>query len=116
MRAWLAAVAATAALAGCASPPVFEGGHAWNEGWREGKIEKVGAASELGYRHSYDCRYRDGGLGRDAPGRFAVVGLQSMGRHRHHVVPVAPINEPQVGAEVLTNWRGCEPPIARSGK
>jgi hypothetical protein len=110
------ALAAVAALAGCASTPVFEGGRAWNEGWREGKVEKVGNALELGYRHTYDCRYRNDGAGRDAQGRFAVVAVQNMGRHRHVVVPVESGKEPAVGSEVLVNWRGCESPIARSGK
>jgi hypothetical protein len=110
------ALAAVAALAGCASTPVFEGGRAWNEGWREGKVEKVGNAPELGYRHTYDCRYRNDGAGRDAQGRFAVVAVQNMGRHRHVVAPVESGKEPAVGSEVLVNWRGCESPIARSGK
>ncbi|TWO72989.1 hypothetical protein FN976_01760 [Caenimonas sedimenti] len=109
----VAALAALAALVGCASTPVFEGGRAWSEGWREGKVEKA-SAGELGYRQSYDCRYREGGAGRDASGRFAVVGVQHMGRHRHHVAPVEAGKEPTVGASVLTNWRGCEPPIARA--
>lgn len=109
-------LAAVTVLTGCASRPVFEGGRAWNDGWREGEVEKVGAASELGYQQSYDCRYRDGGRGRDAPGRFAVVQMRNMGQHRHHVVPVEPGREPQVGARVLTNWRGCDPPLARSSE
>ena len=108
----LAAIATAAALAGCASNPVFEGGRAWNEGWREGEVEKIGSARELGYEHSYDCRYRAGGAGRDASGRFAVVGVQNMGRHRHHVVPVEPDREPQVGAAVLIHARSCEAPVA----
>jgi len=110
------ALAAAVALSGCASTPVFEGGRAWSQGWREGKVEKVATASELGYRQSYDCRYREGGAGREAPGLFAVVGVQNMGRHRHHVAPVEAGKEPVAGAPVLTNWRGCEPPVARSGK
>jgi hypothetical protein len=115
MRAATLAIFAGAALAGCASTPVYEGGRAWDEGWREGKIEKVAEAAQLGYRHTYDCRYRDGGSGRKAEGRFAVVGVQSRGRHRHHVVPVEPGKEPAVGQEVLTQVRGCEPPIPRGG-
>jgi hypothetical protein len=111
----LLALAAVAVLAGCASKPVFEGGRAWNEGWRDGKVENVGSASELGYRQSYDCRYREGGAGRDAQGRFAVVGVQNMGKHRHVVAPVESGKEPQIGAPVLVNWRVCETPIARSG-
>lgn len=106
------ALAAVAALAGCASRPVFEGGRAWNDGWREGQVEKIGSAAELGYRHSYDCRYREGGAGREAVGLFAVVAVQNMGRHRHHVVPVEAGKEPRVGDRVLTNWRGCQPPVA----
>lgn len=107
---------ALAFLAGCASHPVFEGDRRWDQGWREGVVEKVGAASELGYRQSYDCRYRDGGAGRSAAGAFAVVGVRDMGRHRHHVVPLAPGTQPQAGAPVLTNWRNCEPPLARNGR
>jgi hypothetical protein len=110
----LATAAAALTLAGCASTPVFEGSRAWNEGWREGKVEKVAAAPDLGYRQSFDCRYRNGGAGRDASGRFAVIGVQHMGRHRHHVAPVDAGKEPVVGAQVLTNWRGCDAPVARS--
>ncbi len=109
-------LAAVAALSGCASTPVFEGGRPWSEGWREGKVEKVGNASELGSRHTYDCRYREDGAGREAQGRFAVVGMQNMTRHRHHVVPVEAGKEPQIGDSVLTNWHACQPPLARSGK
>jgi hypothetical protein len=116
MAARSAAIAIAGVLAGCASTPVFEGGRAWNDGWREGTIEKVGAAAELGYRQTYDCRYRDEGAGRNAPGLFAVVGIQQMGRHRHHVAPVGPGTSPRVGDQVLTNWRGCEPPLARAVK
>lgn len=113
MRTLVAAAGAAAALAGCAAP-VYDGRYAQNEGWREGRVEKVAAASELGSRHSYDCRYRNSGLGKDAPGRFAVVVIESMGRHRHHVVPVVTGKEPRVGDEVLTNYLGCEPPVARA--
>ena len=112
MRSVAFAALAALGLAGCASNPVYEGGRAWNQGWREGKVEKVASAPELGYRHTFDCRYRAGGPGRDATGVFAVVGLQNMGRHRHHVVPVEPGKEPRVGDQMLTNHRGCEPPIA----
>lgn len=108
-------LAAVVAVAGCASHPVYEGGRAWNEGWREGMVELVGTAPELGGRRSYDCRYRNGAEGR-AQGRFAVVVFQNMGSTRHHVVPVESGKEPRVGASVLTNWRACEPPIARNLK
>jgi hypothetical protein len=111
MRAAALAAMGAALLAGCASAPVFEGGREWSAGWREGKVEKVGTASELGYRHSYDCRHREGGAGREAPGLFAVVGIENMGRHRHHVVPVAASREPRPGDRVLTNWRTCQPAL-----
>lgn len=110
-----AALALGALLAGCASQQVFEGGRAWGEGWREGKVEKLGAAFELGDRHTYDCRYRERGAGREAPGRFAVVAVQNMGKHRHVVAPVEPGKEPAVGSEVLVNLRGCDSPTVRSG-
>lgn len=112
MSARLLLIGAAAALAGCASNPVFEGGRAWSDGWREGKVEKVGSAAELGYRQSYDCRYRDGGAGRQAPGLFAVVGIQNMGRHRHHVAPVEQGREPAIASRVLTKWRNCVPAVA----
>lgn len=112
----LYALAAFAVLGGCASRPVFEGGRAWNEGWREGEVETLGIASELGYRQSYDCRYRESGAGREASGRFAVVAVQNMGKHRHVVAPVESGKEPAVGSDVLVNLRGCESPIARRGK
>lgn len=115
MRQAILASLAAATLAGCASGPVFEGGRAWKDGWREGSVEKVANGSELGFRHTHDCRYRDGLAGRAAVERFAVVGV-SMGKHRHHVVPVEPGKEPEVGAPVLSNWRSCEPPIVRAGR
>ena len=108
-----AALAAAAALAGCAMP-MFEGGRSWSEGWREGEVAQVGTARELGSQRFHDCRYRGGGAGSDAPGRFAVVRVHDMGLLRDHVVPVEPGKEPQVGATVLTNARGCEAPIART--
>jgi hypothetical protein len=114
MRAVALACVAAVVLAGCASP-IYEGGRAWDQGWREGKVEKVAPASELGGRHTYDCRYRDG-AGRSAPGRFAVVGLENMSRHRHQVVPVDPLNEIREGDAVLSNLRNCEPPVVRSAR
>ena len=110
---FMVAAVAAASLVGCASNPVYEGGRAWNEGWREGKVEQVGFARELGYAQNYDCRYRNGGAGREAPGRFAVVGLQHMGRHRHHVVPVDEGTVPLVGDQVLTRPDRCDRPVQR---
>lgn len=110
------ALAAVAALAGCAAAPVFEGDRAWNAGWREGKVERVGDAADLGYRQSYDCRYREGGAGREAAGRFVVVAVRNMGKHRHVVAPVKAGKEPAIGSEVLVDLRGCEPPTPRSGQ
>ena len=112
----LFAAVAAASLVGCASNPVYEGGRAWNEGWREGKVEQVGFARELGYAQSYDCRFRDGSAGREAPGRFAVVGVRIMGRHRHHVVPVDEGTAPRVGDQVLTRLQRCEPPVQRAAR
>jgi hypothetical protein len=109
-------VAAAVVLAGCASHPVFEGGRAWSEGWREGKVEKLASGAELGYRQTYDCRYRNGGAGREAAGRYAVIGIEVMSRHRHHVVPVEPTREPQVGSNVLTNLRRCDPPVESAAR
>lgn len=106
----LAAVAA-AALVGCASNPVYEGGRAWNDGWRKGKVEQVGSARDIGYPQNYDCRYRHGGLGRREPGLFAVVGIRNMGRHRHHVVPLVGDTVTHVGDQVLTRPGRCEPPV-----
>lgn len=116
MRASIFLAIAATALVGCAASPVYEGGRAWKAGWREGKVEKIGTASELGHRTSFDCRYENGGLGHEARGQFALVGIMALGRHRHHVVPVESGDVPQIGAPVLTKWRSCEFAIARSGK
>jgi len=107
----LAALASAVLLVGCAARPLYEGGRAWSEGWREGEVERVGTASDLGYRQSYDCRYRDGNKGRESDGRFAVVALRDSGGHRHHVVPVSSAKEIPVGSRVLTNHHGCDAPV-----
>ena len=116
MRAAICAALAAALLAGCAAKAVFGGGREWSAGWREGKVKRVGSASELGYPHSYDCRYRDSRAGREAVGLFAVVVIENMGRQRNHVVPVEAGNEPRVGDRVLTNGVDASSPSRREAR
>jgi hypothetical protein len=102
------------ALVGCASS-IYEGKYAWEDGWREAKVEKIGLASDLGDRSYFDCRQKMTPA-EVSTGRFAVLGLQHMGRHRHQIVPVDPAAQPAKGAEVLTNVRRCDAPVARKGR
>lgn len=97
----------------CASV-VYEGKYSWKDGWREAKVEKIGLASDLGDRSFFDCRHKM--APGQASGRFAILGLQHMGRHRHQIAPLDATWEPAKGDEVLTNVRRCESPVARSGK
>jgi hypothetical protein len=101
-------------VSGCASS-VYEGKYAWEDGWREAKVEKIGLAADLGDRTYFDCRHKIPPE-QSSTGKFALLGLQHMGRHRHQIAPVSPAREPAKGDDVLTNVRRCDPPIARSGK
>ncbi|MEJ7931453.1 hypothetical protein WG922_15870 [Ramlibacter sp. AN1015] len=88
MRTRLAALLAAALVAtGCASS-VYEGKYAWDSGWRKGKVVRVAEASQLGGRHSMDCRYK---MDRQelAATRFVVVAVRGVSRTRRAIVPLA---------------------------
>lgn len=102
---WTVAGAVLAALSGCASA-VYEGKYAWDEGWREAKVVRLAAASELGGRHSSDCRYR-APQGVAPADRYLVVSYRDMSRTRRAVVPVAPADSFVSGQPVYVNVREC---------
>lgn len=92
-------------LSGCASS-VYEGRYAWDEGWREAKVVRLGAGSELGGRHSTDCRYSDAQRAR-LTDRFAVLSYRHVGRERRAVVPAPLAEQLHPGERVYANIREC---------
>lgn len=102
---WAAGGALLVALSGCAST-VYEGKYAWDQGWRQAEVVRLGAASELGGRHFSDCRYR-APQGTALAERYAVVSFRYMGRSRRGVVPVLPGASFASGDRVYANVREC---------
>lgn len=102
---WAVGAVILAALSGCASA-VYEGRYAWDEGWREAEVIRLGAASELGGRHFSDCRYK-APPGAAPADRYAVLSYRHMSRPRRAVVPVALGESLAQGEKVYVNVRDC---------
>ncbi len=96
--------AVLAALSGCASS-VYEGKYAWEDGWREAKVVRVGPSAGLGGRHSTDCRY--GQASQPQSERYVVLSYRNMSRERRAVVPAPADIDVQVGEPVYANIRSC---------
>ena len=114
MRLALQLAALSALVSGCAST-MYDGKYAWEDGWRQAKVRKIGTASELGGRTTFDCRQKLPEA-QVASSQFVVLGLIDFARYRHQVVPVEAGHAFSKGEEVLTNVRRCDPPIARRSK
>lgn len=104
-----------AALTGCALP-VFDGKYDYRDGWREGLVEKIGSAQDLGGRLSNDCRFKLPEEARVGT-QFAVLEiLGGFTRHQHHVVPLDPRDHVRIGDRFLTNILGCGVPLRFKGQ
>lgn len=101
----MAITAAAAALSGCASA-VYEGKYAWAAGWRDAKVVRLAPATELGGRHSSDCRYGTGS-GEDGAALYAVLKYRDVGRERRAVVPASADSGLAPGDAVYANIRTC---------
>jgi hypothetical protein len=97
------AVCVVAVLSGCASS-VYEGKYAWDDGWREAKVLRIAAGSELGGRHTHDCRYKKSAVPSQ---RYAEVAVRMAGKDRRAVVPVADDTRLATGDAVYANVREC---------
>ena len=104
------------ALAGCTT--IYEGKYAYDEGWRVGEIEKVGAPADLG-RFVALCQQ---GVGQSsAPQLFAVVRfdfgtmadkyMHSGRKLRHVVVPLPAGSTLRKDTPVYVNIHDCEQPL-----
>lgn len=90
-------------IAGCASS-VYEGKYAWEDGWREAEVVRIAPASELGGRHTNDCRYGHS----PAPAqRYAVVSFRTVSKRSRAVVPIAADSRLAAGDLVYANVREC---------
>ena len=104
----LSALLAGLTATGCASS-IYEGGYAWADGWRKATVVRVGPASELGGRHSYDCRFtlKPGQFSHSD--RFVVVSFADPSRQRRGVLPlVATVPNPMPGELVYANVQRCD--------
>lgn len=108
-------------LAGCST--IYEGKYAYDEGWRLGEIEKIGAPADLG-RFGALCRQR-----RDLSAAYPPVAVvrfdfgTTAGRYMHsshklqHVVVQLSLDSPlKKDAHVYVNIRDCEQPLVPVGK
>jgi hypothetical protein len=96
-------LALAALLTGCAV--VYEGKYDADEGWRLGRIEKIGPASDFGAPRSLDCR-QQGAV--DAQLRYAEVDFR-VGRHtRTRIVALPAGSTYLVDDLVYVNVTSCE--------
>jgi hypothetical protein len=103
-------------LAGCTT--IYEGKYAYDEGWRVGEIEKVGAPADLG-RFVALCQQ---GVGQSSASQlFAVVRfdfgtmagkyMHSGRKLRHVVVPLPAGSTLRKDTPVYVNIHDCEQPL-----
>ena len=97
-------------LSGCAT--IYEGKYAFEDGWREAVIQKVGSASEIATPQFSDCR-ENLSPQQLAATRFALVAYQRMGRTQRNVVPLRANDTPTAGHAVYMNVTDCNAPLMR---
>ncbi len=99
----LMALAATT-LAGCST--VYDGGHAFEEGWRKAEVLRIAKAADIARPQFSDCR---DGVSAEmlASGQFAVLTFSRMGRSRVHVAPVPAGSQWHAGDLVYANVLNC---------
>lgn len=107
----LSAILAGLAATGCASS-VYEGKYAWVDGWRKATVVRVGPASELGGRHTYDCRFTLKPEQFSPSDSFVVVSFADPSRQRRAVIRLAATApDPMPGELVYANVRCDKAPL-----
>lgn len=95
-------------LSGCTT--LYEGKYAFEDGWREAVIQKIGSASEIATPQFSDCRENLSPQQVSAT-RFALVAYRRMGRMQRNVVPLRANDTPMAGQTVYMNVADCNAPL-----
>lgn len=95
---------AAATLAGCST--VYDGGYAFDDGWRKAEVLRIAKAADIERPQFSDCR---DGVSAEmlASGQFAVLTFNRMGRSRVHVAPVQVGTQWRKGDLVFANVTNC---------
>ncbi len=102
--AWGCLILGVVTLSGCAT--IYEGKYAFEDGWREAVIQKIGSASEIATPQFSDCR-ENMTQQQLAATRFALVSYRRMGRLQRSVVPLRESDAPITGQAVYVNVADC---------
>ncbi len=104
------ATLAALSCAACASGNLYDLDHRYEQGWRQGIVGQVGAASSIKLEGALqDCRTTAA-----AEQRFAVVWYRSNHAMRALILPLAVGEEPRPKSWVLVRPGSCSPPAAGS--
>lgn len=104
-------VAALGGLGGCASPNVFEGKYAQDDGWREGTVVEIGPAKSLTRPSFYDCRAEAAEAVGNAP--YVMVAFLRNGHPYARAAKLPADAQLQVGDKVYVNFKDCSAPIPK---
>lgn len=97
-------------LGGCTT--LYEGKYDIEQGWREGTVVNVGAASAMTKAVTGDCR-SSASAQQVATGRFATLTYRWMGRTLGRIVLLEPDVGIKAGDPVYVNVLSCATPLAR---
>lgn len=103
--AWGCLILGVVTLSGCAT--IYEGKYAFEDGWREAVIQKIGSASEIATPQFSDCREN---MTQQQLGvsQFALVSYRRMGRLQRSAVPLRKSVSPIAGQVVYVNVTDCD--------
>ena len=98
----------TTAASGCSL--VYEGKYDWDEGWRVGRIVRVGTAAEMKDTRLAGCI--EGLMARFPPDRTVALVAYPAGRVAHRMVaPLLADSKQRPGDEVYVKRRACDTPV-----
>lgn len=104
-------VVAVGGLGGCASPAVFEGKYAQDDGWRKGTVVEIGPANSLKRPSFYDCRTETSDAEGDKP--YVMIAFLRNGHPYARAAKLPAASQLQIGDKVYVNIRDCNAPIQK---
>ena len=99
----------SAVLVGCAT--VYEGKYSFRDGWREARVEEIGAASALSRSSLNDCR-TSATPEQKATGVYALLSYADFNRRKTRIVPVPPNANFKTGDRVYVKLQSCTGDVA----
>lgn len=97
-------------LVGCASPVVYEGKFARDDGWYKGKILQIGPAQSLKRPAYYDCRKTDPDA--SSAQDYALIAFRRNGHPYARIAPVEREAGFKRGEPVYVNIRNCNAAVS----